>query len=169
MRLFMRGNVEKSIKDFDEGLENYFASSRRYRLSKRRGSIILLDKSEGMFNFFKFLADKCGLNTGVIRVADEESARKAIEDLGAKNVKAVVIESSMIGDSLNGDSLTCWLNTEHPKVPLWISNCEKDRKNWIRSQTMSIGIIEKTASLSKIAESVGFPKECESFISEYAR
>jgi hypothetical protein len=164
----MRGNVEKSVKDFDEGLEKYFAESRRYRTCKRRGSIILLDKNEGMFKFFKFLAEKCGLKTGVIRVADEESARKAVEDLGAKNVKAVVVDESMIGDSLNGDSLTCWLNTKHPKVPVWISNCEQERKNWIRSQTMKIGIIEKTASLSKIAEAVGFPKECESFISEYA-
>lgn len=167
MKLFMRGNVEKSLQDFDDGLENYFATSRRYRSSKRRGSIVLLDSSERMFNFFKFLSDKCGLKLGIIHVVDEESAKKAVADLGQKNVKAVVVDSSMLGDSLKG-SLTCWLSSECPKIPVWITNCELDKKNLIRSQTINIGIIEKNATLSKIAQSVGFPKECEIFISEFA-
>jgi hypothetical protein len=168
MKLFMRGNVEKSLKDFDDGLENYFATSRRYRSSKRRGSIVLLDKNEVMFKFFKFLSDKCGLKLGIIHVTDELSAKKAIEDLGQKNVKAVVVDASMLGDSLNSNSLTCWIGQECSSIPIWVTNCEIGRRDWIRSQTIKIGIIEKTATLSKIAEAVGFPKECESFISEYA-
>ena len=167
MKLFMRGNVEKSLQDFDDGLENYFATSRQYRSSKRRGSIVLLDSSERMFKFFKFISEKCNLELGIIHVVDEESAKKAVEDLGQKNVKAVVVDSSMLSESLKGN-LTCWLQNECPKIPVWITNCEIDRKKLIRSQTINIGIIEKNATLSKIAQSIGFPKECEIFIPEFA-
>jgi len=168
MRLFMKESVEKSMKDFEEGLENYFATSRQHRSRKRRGSIILLDKTEDMFDFFNFLSDKCGLDLSIIRVLDEQSARKAIEDLGEDSVKAVVIESSMVDESLNGGSLVCWLQSNYSTIPVWISNCEDEKRDLIRSQTMKIGIIEKNTALDKIVEILGFPKECENMVSQYA-
>jgi hypothetical protein len=164
----MRGNVEKSLKDFDDGLEKYFAESRKYRSSKRRGTIVLLDGKDGMFKFFKFLSEKCGLKMGVVHVSNTENARKAIEDLGPKNVKALVVDAGMLGDTLNGDSFTHWISTERPSIPVWVTNCEEKRRDWIRSQSIKIGVIDKEATLEKVALTVGFPKNCEGFIKEYA-
>jgi hypothetical protein len=167
MKLFMSGGVEKSLKDFDEGLENYFSTSRRYRSSLRRGSIVLLDTKDNLFNFFQFLSEKCGLELGVIHVMNDANAKKAIEDLGIHKVKALVVDSKMLGESLNGDSLVYWIEKQAPRIPIWVVNCDKERKKWIRSQTINIGIIEKDASLSSLAETVGFPKAFENFIGDY--
>jgi DNA-binding NarL/FixJ family response regulator len=164
----MRGSVEKSLKDFDDGLEKYFATTRKYKSSLRRGSIVLLDKNDKLFKFFKFLSDKCGLELGVMHVMEDSSAKKAIEDLSSTGVKAVVVDCSMLGDSLNGDSLISWLAKENPSIPIWVVNCGNKQKEWIRSQSIKIGVIEEDSTLKALAETVGFPKECENFIHEYA-
>lgn len=168
MRLFMRGSVEKSLKDFDDGLVEYFAATRKYKSSLRRGSIVLLDSNDKLFKFFKFLSDKCGLELGVMHVMEDSSAKKAIEDLSSTGVKAVVVDSKMLGDSLNSNSLIAWLGKEKPSIPIWVVNCGAKQKKWIRSQSIKIGIIEENSTLETLAETIGFPKECEGFIQEYA-
>lgn len=168
MRLFMNGDVEKSLKDFEDGLEEYFATSRRFRSTLRRGSIVLLDDGDDLFRFFTFLAERCGLEVGVVHVREASSARKAVEDIGDLNVKAVVIDSAMLGESLNGDSLSSWLSKAYPRIPVWVVNCEAETRRRIRSETTKIGVIEETASLSTVAETIGFPDECQRFVREYA-
>jgi DNA-binding NarL/FixJ family response regulator len=168
MRLFMRGSVEKGLKDFEDGLEQYFATSRRYRSNIRRGSIVLLDDDDSMFKLFMFLVDKCGLDVGVVHVNKASSAKKAVQDIGAYNVKAVVIDENMLGKSMNGDSFPSWLAKSNPRIPVWVVNCEEERREWIRSQSIKIGILNKEATLSSVVEAVGFPSECQAFVSEFA-
>ena len=168
MRLFMRGNVQKGLRDFEDGLEKYFSTSRKYRSSIRKGSILLLDNDDGLFKLFMFLVEKCGLDVGVVHVDEVCCAKKAVEDIGAYNVKAVVIDENMLGKSLNGDSFPSWLKTTHPRIPVWVVNCASDRREWIRSQDIKIGVLDKEASLSSVVEAVGFPSECQQFVSEFA-
>jgi len=168
MRLFMRGDVEKSLRDFDEGLEDYFSTSRKYRSSLRRGSVVLLDGGDGLFKFLTFLADRCGLDVGVVHVKESKSAKNAIEDLDPFNVKALVMDSSMVGESMNGDSITSWLAAEHPRIPVWVVNCESSKGDWIRSQTSKVGVIDKSVTMAILAKTIGFPDECQQFVAEYA-
>lgn len=168
MRLFLKTEVEQSIKDFDEGLDDYFANSLRYRSSLRRGSIVLLDNNKDLFNFFTFLAEKCGMRAGVVHVEHSQDAKKAIQDMGIEKVKAVVIDVAMVGESLNGDSLTNWLRVNHPNVPVWIVNCEQKKRDWIYSQTRQIGVLGKNIPLPEVADALGFPKECREYAKEYA-
>jgi len=168
MRLFMKGNVEKSLRDFDDGLERFFSTSRKYRSTIRRGSIVLLDKKMKMFEFFTYLVRECGLEVGVVHVEEAASAKKAIGDIGAYDVKAVVIDSEMLGESLNGDSLPSWLAKNYPRIPIWVINCAEEKKNQIRSQSRRVGIIEESATLETVAETVGFPEECQKVIAHFA-
>jgi hypothetical protein len=73
----------------------------------------------------------------------------------------------MLGESMN-DSLMAWLAKEHPRIPVWVVNCEAERGEWIRSQTSLVGVIEKSATLARVAETIGFPEECQEFVSEFA-
>jgi hypothetical protein len=168
MKLFMRGNVEKSLEDFNDGLDKYFATSQRYRSSLRRGTIVLVDDGERMFDFLMFLVKKCGLDVGVVHIAEVSSARKAIEDIGFRRVKAVVIDSDMLGDSLNGDSLPSWLAKECPQVPVWAVNCDEKRRDWIRSQTRAIGVLVKDEPLGHVVNAIGFPDKCQEYVAEFA-
>lgn len=167
MRLF-RGNVEQSIKDFDDGLEKYFSTSRKYRSRLRKGSIVLLDDNSDLFDLFTFLNDKCGLDVGIVHIGEACCAKKAVEDIGPGNVKAVVIDENMLGKSMNGDSFPSWLNKNFPRIPVWVVNCSQEKKVWIRRQTRKVGVLIKGVSLLKVVEAVGYPSECEVFMDQYA-
>lgn len=162
MRLFMRGSVEKSLRDFDEGLDSYFHAARKYRSSLRRGSIVLLDGDERMFNLLTFLSDKCGMKVGVVHVRKSEEARKVVEDIDPLNVKAVLIDSSMLEDSRE---LGAWLEEECPRVPVWVVNCEKEIKGKVSSR---FGIIDKSTPMSRVVETIGFPHSCQQLVEEFA-
>lgn len=168
MKLFMQRSVEQSIRKVDDELEQFFATSRKYRSSIRRGSIVLLDDDNDIFDLFMFLVNKCGLDVGVVHVKEPKLAKQAVEDIGAYDVKAVVIDESMIGESINGDSFPSWLSKTHPRIPVWVINCGKERQEWIRSQTSRVGVIGKDEPLASLVETIGFPKECQQFIGEYA-
>jgi len=168
MRLFMKGDVEQSLKDFEGGLEEYFATSIRYRSRLRRGSVVLLDDGDDMFRFLGFLSEKCGLEVGVVHVKEAASAKKAVEDIGPLEVKAVVIDSGMLDDSVNGGSLPSWMEQNHPRIPVWVVNCESDKKRWIRSRMSKVGVIGDDAPLAAVAEAIGFPDKCQKFAREYA-
>ena len=167
MRFFMRNKAEKSLRDFDKGLQEFFSTTRKYRSSLRRGSIVLLDDDSDMFDFLMFLTKKCGLDVGVIHVTEAVNAKQAVKDLGAYNVKAVLIDSRMVEKTLNGDSFPSWLRKECPRVPVWVVNCKKETGSWIRSQSAGIGVIEEEATLARVAETIGFPDECQKFIKEF--
>jgi hypothetical protein len=91
---------------------------------------------------------------------------KAVEDLSAKGVKAVVVDSEIIDSQ--GDSFISWLSKENPSIPIWVVNCGDKQKKLIRSQSIKVGMIDKNSTLESLAETIGFPKECEVFIQEYA-
>jgi hypothetical protein len=115
-----------------------------------------------------FLVEKCGLEVGVVHVDNALCAKKAVQDLGPHNVKAVVIDECMLDESLNGDSLPAWLDREHPRIPVWVVNCEEERGESIRSQTKKVGVIDKDAPLASVVEAVGFPNECQKHAADYA-
>jgi len=158
---------ERSLQDFDDGLETYLSSSRKYRGLLRTGSIVLLDKDNRVYDFLKFLVSQCGLNVGIVHLTDARRATEAVRDLGVDNIKGVVIDSAMLGDSMNGDSFQNWLTTEHPKVPVWAVNCVPERSRWIRSQTSHISVIGEQESLANVALAIGFPEECREMAAQY--
>lgn len=160
MNLFMRGGVEKSLRDLNENLDNYFHTSRKYRSSLRRGSLILLDNNDRMFNLLRFLSNKCGMKAGVVHVKDSESARKAVEELSPLNVKAVLIDSSL-ADSEFAE----WIDRECPRIPVWVVNCETEIKNKVGGR---FGVIEKSTPMSRVVETIGFPRECQEMVEEFS-
>jgi hypothetical protein len=166
MRLFRR-SIESSIKDLDDKIENYFATSRKYRSTVRQGSIVLLDKGNGMYDFLSFLVDRCGLEIGLIHLKDASSAKRAIQNAGVENIKAVIIESDMIDESANGNSLPSWLEREHCKIPIWVFNCGKSTINWIQTHTHRVGIFTPSKKLTEVIEDLGFPQECHLLASAY--
>lgn len=162
MRLFMKGSVEKSLKDFDEGLESYFHTARKYRSSLRKGSIVLLDEGDRMYNLLNFLSDRCGMKVGVVHVTKADDAKKVVENLDPLNVKAVLIDSSMLSSTFE---LGQWLEVECPRVPVWVVNCEREIKAKVSRR---FGVIEKSTPMSRVVETIGFPHECQELVEEFA-
>ena len=63
-------------------------------------------------------------NSSVRPARDASAAKKLIESMGGRELKAVIIDSSMVDADANGGSLPSWMDKEFPNVPVWVNNCE---------------------------------------------
>jgi hypothetical protein len=167
MRLFMRSSAEKSLQEFDDKIDTYFKTSRKYRSKLRRGSVVLLDEDPEMFKFLNFIVEKCSLPIGVVHVASELCAMKIINDIGSNNVKAVIINEKFLGDCSDPNSFSMWVREQFPKIPVWVTDCNPERTDFIKSKTSRIGVIQENEPLTEVAMELGFPEECLPFALAY--
>jgi hypothetical protein len=159
MRLFFSQKSLDSFNRFENGLEDYFKSAFKLRTSMRTGTIVLLDDKRDMASFLVFLIEHCDLRASVVRLDQPCCAKKTIQEIGGENVKAVIMQSGFLGNSLNGDSLPQWLSSNYPEIPLWVMGCDGKTRDWIRSHTLRIGIFDEKDGLSKVAEAMGVNQE----------
>ncbi len=168
MNFFLRNSVERSVKDFDKELASYFTTTRNVRSRMRTGTIVLVDTDQELYKFLDFLVAKCGLPVSVVHVEMVCCARNAIRDIGADNVKAVIIDVNMLGDDLNGTSLPAWLSREHPRIPVWVSHCPPEKEKTIRKTMFRVGIFGEHARREDYVHALGLPAVCERAAAAYA-
>ena len=149
-----------------EGLDDYLSASRRYRGAARLGAVIIVEKTDMMNRFFQFLIKKCGLKVVIKRAETVQDAKGFVDIIGGEDVKAMIIDEGMIGDSINGDSLPGWIWTNYPCIPIWIVNCGFDKKAWIREQTLRLGIITEDPYVN-VVEELGLSSECHEAATGY--
>lgn len=159
---------EASVNELDDELQNYFSSSRRYRSSRRSGAVVVVDASSKVYDFLRFLADNCKLDMSIVHVERVGNARKVIEDMGANAVKVVVVDASVLQDDANGTGpLPCWIDRNHPDIPVWVSNCEPSSEKVIRQDSRRVGVMKADRPLAAYIDALGFPAEAVAMASEY--
>ena len=158
--LFLSRGVVESMKSLDDELREYFQTSTSFRSRARNGTIVIIDQSTGLFDFLNSLVQKCQLKFRVVQVDDAKNARKLLEELGQRNVKAVVIHSKLLFKPTNGETLAQWVNENYPDIPVWISECPPDKNNTVRQTSQRVGIIDAGCARVKYLEMLGFPSRC---------
>jgi len=159
-RLIFSRSVVESMDSLDHELKEYFRESTSFRSRARNGTVVIVDKTTGLFDFLSDLVKRCQLKFRVVHVDDAKNARKVLIEIGQKSVKVVVINSELLFASSNGVTLAQWVNEQLPEIPVWISECPPEKDSEVRKSSQRIGIIRKGEPLAEFINILGFPPRC---------
>lgn len=160
MNLFFQKSVVASMKAVDAELDSYFRTATKFRSRARNGTVVIVDPSTSLYSFLDELVNRCNLRFCLYHVKDAPTARKVLAELGEEHVKVVVINCDLLFASANGVTLAQWIEKYFPNIPIWISECSKDRSGEIRKLSRRVGIIPKGEPLTSFVDVLGFPSRC---------
>jgi hypothetical protein len=145
--------LSDSISLFKNELDAYFSSSRKYRAKSRTGSLVVVEPNSFVHDLIDDLVKSNDIECPSIYFDSPKNAKKAIQGMGSESVRAVILDSSLIGERVNGSNLPTWLNENHPQLPVWIRG--------IKSELCSAraGYLDCPESFDAFAEFLGFSKQ----------
>jgi DNA-binding response OmpR family regulator len=129
--------------------------------------MVVVDPSDKLSSFLTFMVEHCGLDVDVIHLKSTIEAKKAIEEMGAREVKVVIMDTSMVNVHANGDSLPSWMDKRFPNVPVWVNNCEPEREKMVRGLSMRAGVILDGHPVTDFVDILGFPGDARGAAEEY--
>ena len=162
--LIIREDVKKSCERFDDEYHRFLQHARSSRSAARRGVIVVVEKTPTLYDFLSYLVKECSLSANVVNVDKSCFARKVIEDLGPEGIKAVIIESNMLADAANGDTLPGWIDKNFPKIPVWVVDFNGQTKTKVHCERVGVFV---GATLPDVITELGFPPRCREMALQY--
>ena len=141
----------------DKCIENFFESSRQYRMTSRCGDIAVVDNRDRMFSYLSLLIPKFDRTVRIIHAKTGCEGKRVIQNSNA--IRGVIIADHMLGDSLNNDSFVDWMGKNYPEIPIWVFDCPSARKSWIRQQTQRLGVCNAGTSVMDIIKFLGLNRQ----------
>lgn len=159
----MIGRIRNSSARFESALDGYFKSCRDFRSKSRKGVVLVIDEKNEISDFLNFLVTHCNLILDVMHLRDMSQISFCIEQVGKKNIKAVIIDSHM----LRTDDVASEFEQKYPKVPVFISNCEPDKVKVIKRTAKRVGVFSSQEPKATYVEALGLPPKCREMAVRY--